>query len=112
MTRKLYLVNMSDCENEEYDVVLNGQGVVNLAPGEKIEIEDEVSGSERIIIEAHRTNNPNSPIGYNPPITPDGMEDYKELPTFISAHAEPDGFRVELSNGEKYSWKFSGLEVE
>ena len=50
MTRKLYLVNMSNHENEEYDISTNGQDIVNLIPGDKIEVEDASNGAERIVL--------------------------------------------------------------
>ena len=112
MTRKLYLVNMSNHENEEYDISINGQDIVNLVTGDKIEVEDASSGAERIVIEAHRLNNPDAPRGYNPPSLPRGMEDYKDELTVEKLFVDKDSYCVRLSNGDTHSWKFSDLEAE
>ena len=112
MTRKLYLVNMSNHENEEYDISTNGQEIVNLVPGDKIEVEDASNGAERIAIEIHRLNNPDAPRGYNPPSLPEGMEDDKEEPTVEKFFVGKGSYCVRLSNGDTHSWTFSDLEAE
>ena len=110
MTRKLYLVNMGNWKNDEYDISINDQEIVNLIPGDKIEVEDASNGAERIVIEVHRLNNREAPSGYNPPSVPDGMEDYKEAPTVDSLEKTPDWVKIKLSDGTEHKWQRSDIK--
>ena len=77
MTRSVFLVNMSNFQDEDYEIIVDGFDPEIIAPGGQINLEDVRFGAyaQPKTIHVIPVKNDKVDDGYDPPSLPDGMEE-------------------------------------